>query len=74
MGKKSSIHVVPNPKGGWDRKQSGETQGHHRTQANATKAGRSDAQRQGTELVIHGRDGKIRDKNSYGNDSHPPKG
>jgi len=26
------------------------------------------------ELSIHGKDGKIRDKRSYGNDPYPPKG
>ena len=27
-----------------------------------------------TELVIHGEDGRIREKSSYGNDPNPPKG
>lgn len=27
-----------------------------------------------SELFIHGTDGRIREKNSYGNDSYPPKG
>lgn len=29
---------------------------------------------QKSELLIHGRDGQIRDKHSYGNDPYPPKG
>ena len=29
---------------------------------------------QKSELVIHGRDGRIRGKDSYGNDSFPPRG
>ena len=29
---------------------------------------------QKSELLIHGRDGQIRDKISYGNDPYPPKG
>ena len=28
----------------------------------------------GTELYIHGRDGRIRERSSYGADPHPPKG
>jgi len=32
------------------------------------------AKNQRTELYIHGRDGRIRERNSYGNDPHPPKG
>lgn len=31
-------------------------------------------QNQGTELVIHGRDGQIRSKDSHGHDPFPPKG
>jgi uncharacterized protein YdaT len=27
-----------------------------------------------SEVIIHGRDGKIREKNSYGHDPYPPKG
>lgn len=29
---------------------------------------------QGSELLIHGRHGQIRERNSYGNDPFPPKG
>ncbi|MFI3293203.1 MAG: DUF2188 domain-containing protein [Rikenellaceae bacterium] len=32
------------------------------------------AKNQKSEVVIHGVNGKIRDKNSYGNDPYPPKG
>jgi hypothetical protein len=46
----------------------------HETQADAIKAGTKIAQNQKTELYIHGRDGRIRERNSYGNDPHPPKG
>jgi hypothetical protein len=27
-----------------------------------------------TEFLLHGRDGRIRDQDSYGNDPHPPPG
>jgi len=43
------------------------------TKAGAEKAGREIARNQGTELFIHGRNGKIQDRDSYGNDPCPPK-
>lgn len=46
----------------------------HDTQAEAISKAREHAINQKSEVVIHGRDGKIRDKNSYGNDPYPPKG
>lgn len=47
---------------------------HHKTQRDAIDAARSIAQNQKSELIIQDRTGKIREKNSYGNDSNPPKG
>lgn len=44
------------------------------TQIEAIKAGRQIARNQQSELIIHGRDGRIREKDSHGNDSCPPKG
>jgi hypothetical protein len=46
----------------------------HDTQAAAIKAAREIAMNQKTEVLIHGTDGKIRERNSYGNDPFPPKG
>ena len=44
------------------------------TQKEAINIARDIAKNQRSEVVIHGKDGKIRDKNSYGNDPYPPKG
>jgi uncharacterized protein YdaT len=44
------------------------------TQGEAIERAREIAQNQATELFIHGRDGRIRERNSYGNDNFPPKG
>lgn len=44
------------------------------TQKEAIEIGKSIAQNQQSELVIHGTDGKIREKNSYGNDPKSTKG
>ena len=43
------------------------------TQKEAINYGREIARNQQSELVIHGRNGQIRDKDSYGNDPCPPK-
>jgi hypothetical protein len=72
MGKNQ--HVVPNS-GKWSVKGEGNSKATstHNTQAGAIKAAKATAQNQKSEVVIHGRDGKIRDKDSYGNDPCPPK-
>jgi hypothetical protein len=41
-----------------------EPESHHRTQANAEKAAKSQLAGKGGEVVIHGREGKIRDKDT----------
>lgn len=46
----------------------------HDTQKQATDAARRIAQNQGSELVVHRPDGRIRDKDSHGGDPFPPKG
>lgn len=68
-------HVVPNA-GGWGVKKAGASRASsvHTTQADAIAAATRIARNQKTELYIHGRDGRIRERNSYGNDPHPPKG
>ncbi len=43
------------------------------TQAKAIDRARDIAKNQKSEVVIHGRNGQIRDKDSYGNDPCPPK-
>ncbi len=68
-------HVVPTGKE-WAVKGEGNTRytSVHSTQRDAIEAGRSIARNQESELLIHGTDGRIRDKRSYGNDPYPPKG
>lgn len=45
-----------------------------KTQAEAIGIARAIAREQGSELVIHRRDGAIRDKVSHGRDNNPPRG
>jgi hypothetical protein len=44
------------------------------TQGEAIAASREICQNQRSEQFIHGRDGKIRERNSYGGDPFPPRG
>ena len=69
-------HVVPNPNGGWMVKGEGNSKATAvtDTQAEAIDIARKIAKNQGSELVIHGRNGKIREKDSHGHDPYPPKG
>lgn len=46
---------------------------HHPTQQAATERAREIAKVQRAEVVIHDRHGRIRDKDSYGNDQMPPR-
>ena len=43
------------------------------TQKEAISIAREIAQNQKSEVVIHRRDGRIKDKDSYGNDPNPPR-
>ncbi|QGH35151.1 DUF2188 domain-containing protein [Gracilibacillus salitolerans] len=71
-----TIHVIPHPNGGWQVKKGGSDKASsiHSTQQEAINAARATSQREGLELVIHRPDGRIRDKDSHGNDTYPPKG
>ncbi|MBB6324741.1 uncharacterized protein YdaT [Algoriphagus iocasae] len=44
------------------------------TQREAIQIAREIAQNQQSELLIHGRNGRIRERDSFGNDPFPPKG
>lgn len=69
-------HVVPCPDGGWQVKGEGNQQptAQTDTQAEAIEIAREIARKQKSELVIHGRDGRIREKDSHGHDPYPPEG
>lgn len=70
-----NVHVVKHPDGWATKRDGAERAGKVTpTQKEAIDAGRRTTQREGGELVIHGRDGKIREKDSHGNDKFPPKG
>lgn len=68
-------HVVPDPKGGWNVKKGGaeRSSGHFDNKKDATDRGREISRNQGSELIIHNRDGKISNSDSHGGDPCPPK-
>jgi ketosteroid isomerase-like protein len=68
-----NVHVVPG-EAGWDVKVEGNNRGaHFRTQNEAIEAGRKLARGNRSEHIVHGRDGRIRQRDSYGRDPFPPR-
>jgi type IV secretory pathway TrbL component len=72
--KQNSQHVVKDDDG-WAVKKGGSMRAtrHFDTQQEAIEWARNVAKRQKAEFYIHGKDGRIRSKDSYGNDANPPK-
>ena len=70
-------HVVPNPKGGWNVKapKANRSSSYHDTQAEAKARAKEILARIGGEVVIHDKEGKIRDSDTVppGKDPFPPK-
>jgi hypothetical protein len=68
-------HVVPDPDGGWNVKKGGSSRAskHFDIKERAIDWAREVSRNQGTELVIHRRDGTIAQKDSHGRDPNPPK-
>ncbi len=75
MSKGKNQHVVPNKNGGWDVKgaRNKKATSNHATQKEAIAKAEKIAKNQKSDTKIHGKDGKIRAGNSYGNDPFPPK-
>lgn len=74
MANNNDRHVVPNEGGGWDvtKPGAGRASSHHDTQADAIARGREIVDNAGGgELNIHGRDGKIRAKDTIGDGNDP---
>jgi hypothetical protein len=72
----ANIHVVPTERNGWAVEVEG-TDGatsHYPSQEEAIAAGTEKAKNDKVELFIHGRDGQIRERNSFGHDPRNIKG
>ena len=74
MSKKNQ-HVVPSGKN-WAVKGAGNSKATRivQTQKGASTIAREIAINQGSEMFIHGKNGQIRERNTYGSDPYPPKG
>lgn len=70
MPKQGEVHVIRGSNGGWLVRIEGTARARsiHNTQAEAAKAGRELARRNRSELLVHGRDGKIREWSTFGHD------
>jgi hypothetical protein len=69
MPNKGDVHVVAGEKG-WRVEVEGESRGRstHATQKEAWAAARKIARRNKSEALLHGRDGEIRERSTYGRD------
>jgi uncharacterized protein YdaT len=72
---KRNQHVVPHPDG-WAVQPAGASRASsvHDTQEEAIERAREVSQNESSELIIHGRDGRIRERDSHGHDPYPPRG
>ncbi len=70
-----NLHVVPRIDG-WAVRSEGHSRAVsiHNSQREAINAARTIARQTAAQVVIHGRDGRIRERDSYGSDPLPPKG
>lgn len=73
MGKNQHVVKAPN---GWGVRGENNTRITQKfdTQKEAIAKAKEIAINQKSELFIHGENGRIRERNSYGNDPYPPKG
>lgn len=71
---KKDIHVVPHGNG-WATRKEGASRASRvfPTQKEAADIGRAQAKRDKVEFLLHGKDGKIRSRDSYGDDPCPPR-
>lgn len=69
-----NIHTVPRGEN-WAVKKEGQAKplSVHNTKARALERGAAAAKKLHVEHIIHGRDGQIKDRDSYGRDPNPPK-
>lgn len=72
---KKNQHVVPH-ENGWAVQGAGNNKATsvHGTQSAAIQEARQIAQNNHSELLVHGRNGQIRERDSFGKDPYPPKG
>lgn len=69
------LHVTPR-NGKWAVRAAGATRASKvvSTQKEAVEIAKERAKRDGGEVYVHGRNGRIRERSTYGKDPYPPKG
>jgi hypothetical protein len=74
--KQGDVHVVRDNDSGWQVRIEGTARPRstHKTQTEAAKTGRDVARKNKSELLVHGRDGKIRERSTFGHDPRRTKG
>ena len=72
---KRNQHVVPHNEG-WAVRTAGRSKASsvHETQCAAIDKAREMARNSRSDMLVHGRDGRIRERSTYGDDPFPPKG
>ena len=74
MGNRKEYHVIPD-NDGWNviKNNASRTSFHTNLKSDAITKGKQFSKNTGSELIVHGRNGKIQYSNSYGNDPYPNK-
>ena len=72
----NNVHVTPAPNGGWQvvEATTGRVLATFRTQQEARNYATNVAKANSKEMFVHGKNGRIRERNTFGNDPHPPRG
>lgn len=76
MADNRPVHVIHRDDG-WAVEREGASRASsvgHATQAVAADTARETARREHAERIVHGPDGQVRRRDSYGNDPFPPRG
>lgn len=70
---KANQHVVPSQSGGWAVRRSGAARASRvfKSRQDAVTYARGLARKEGSELFIHGSDGTVRERDTYGSDAVP---
>ena len=76
MSNEKNYFTQKRPDGKWESKHEGATRASkvEDTQAKAWEHSKEKAKEKGGEAFLKDRDGKIRERNTYGKDPYPPKG
>ena len=73
--RRKTHHVVLKSEGGWDVKKGGGEKAikHFDKKEDAIDYGQGVSRNQGSELIVHRKDGKIQNSDSHGGDPFPPR-